>query len=432
MASQPLARLWRYAGRYRPAIAKASTWSVLNKTFDLSGGSVQQQYGSMVALEGKLYRGNGSSRSVYRYLLADGKYDGMNFSTSQDIYNMAFTGDDYCISPNNSSVLCYKLTQPTTAIDVDCDKDADGYCDINKKTIGKPASCPKGGLDCNDSAKTVNPGAPELCNAKDDNCNSVVDEGASDTCNKEVYQAQSKCDAVKGQCVILKCSDSFFDANGLVSDGCECSGNDAWEPNDTCNAANEITKNLNDSAKGSLFTVTGKLVQAPDVDWYKFYAVDETDSGTSVCDRFNVRVRFLKNPGGLAMDVHRGGCPGPNNMVCCGKEDFNWFTNFRGYAKNPYSSYDSEYGECPCSTNNDYWSTRTGYNSSPGNGGPYCKKWSNGVCIPRGYDYTRCSNDSNWFYVKVFKKSGGPSCTEYQLEVTNAIYGAPGNNGKNW
>lgn len=54
------------------------------------------------------------------------------------------------------------------------------------------------------------------------------------------------------------------------------------------------------------------------------------------------------------------------------------------------------------------------------------------MCIPRGYDYTRCNNDSNWFYVKVYKKSGGPSCTEYELEVSNAIYGAPGNNGKNW
>ncbi len=36
MPSQPLARLWRYAAHHRPAIARASTWSVLNKTFDLA------------------------------------------------------------------------------------------------------------------------------------------------------------------------------------------------------------------------------------------------------------------------------------------------------------------------------------------------------------------------------------------------------------
>ncbi len=36
MPSQPLARLWRYAVRHRPAIARASMWSVLNKTFDLA------------------------------------------------------------------------------------------------------------------------------------------------------------------------------------------------------------------------------------------------------------------------------------------------------------------------------------------------------------------------------------------------------------
>lgn len=36
MPSPPLARLWRYAAHHRPAIARASTWSVLNKTFDLA------------------------------------------------------------------------------------------------------------------------------------------------------------------------------------------------------------------------------------------------------------------------------------------------------------------------------------------------------------------------------------------------------------
>ncbi len=36
MPSQPLARLWRYAAHHRPAMARASAWSVLNKTFDLA------------------------------------------------------------------------------------------------------------------------------------------------------------------------------------------------------------------------------------------------------------------------------------------------------------------------------------------------------------------------------------------------------------
>ena len=410
---------------------------------NLSGGSISDIHGSLTALTGKLYRGN-TNGTVYRFNLADGKYDGVNFQTPvlKDpnsgsnyptyIYNTSFDKNSYCISANNNNVLCYRLTQPGSEIDKDCDKDGDGWCDKNMTTIGKPPACPNGGLDCNDGAKSIYPGAPEQCNKSDDNCNGIVDEGASDTCNKEIYQAQATCDAAKGQCVILKCSDTFFDANGLISDGCECSGNDAWEPNDSCSKAVEISKNVHDGFDGTSITLMGKVVKkGADEDWYKFYAVDQKDVGSGVCDRFNVRVRFLQNPGGLGMDVHRGSCPPAKSSVCCGQTDFNWFTNFKGYNKNVYSSYHSEYGECPCNTDlNNYWSTRTGYNQRPSQGGPYCKKWSNGVCIPRGYDFTRCNDNSAWFYVRVYKLSGGPSCTPYQLEITNAVYGAPGHKGK--
>ncbi len=42
------------------------------------------------------------------------------------------------------------------------DEDIDGYC--------------KGGQDCDDEDNTIYPGAPEICNLKDDNCNGFIDD----------------------------------------------------------------------------------------------------------------------------------------------------------------------------------------------------------------------------------------------------------------
>jgi hypothetical protein len=41
--------------------------------------------------------------------------------------------------------------------------------------------CPKGGGDCNDEVQTINPGMPEVCNLKDDDCDGKVDEDLGTT-----------------------------------------------------------------------------------------------------------------------------------------------------------------------------------------------------------------------------------------------------------
>jgi len=107
------------------------------------------------------------------------------------------------------------------------DADADGY--------KAQASC--GTLvDCNDTNATIHPGATELCNGVDDNCNGTTDEGfnlASDTQNCghcgnvcTIFNASPAC--IGGQCQVGSCNQGFGNCDGNAANGCEVNfGSDA-------------------------------------------------------------------------------------------------------------------------------------------------------------------------------------------------------------
>ncbi len=128
----------------------------------------------------------------------DGQVDegnpGGGASCQTGLYGICATGISSC---NNGVILCSQtvMPQPETCngLDDNCDgtideglqhtyfldADHDGYGTPSVSVFGctKPPNYVTNGQDCDDANPAIHPGAAELCNGLDDNCNGVLDEG---------------------------------------------------------------------------------------------------------------------------------------------------------------------------------------------------------------------------------------------------------------
>ncbi|MBM4352592.1 MAG: hypothetical protein FJ109_02170 [Deltaproteobacteria bacterium] len=136
------------------------------------------------------------------------------------------------------------------AVDEGCNDDGDGFCDATMTTPGKPVICGSGGGDCDDTDGTVYPGATELCDKKDNNCDGTKDEGLCEDGNP---CTDDLCDPIEG------CSHP--NNAKLCDDGNSCTDNDhCYEGKceggpKVCEDNNPCTDNLCDpvSEKGCKF-----------------------------------------------------------------------------------------------------------------------------------------------------------------------------------
>lgn len=116
----------------------------------------------------------------------------------------------------------------------------DGKCLCNNPGPGFAAA----GGDCNDIAKTINPGAKEVCNDIDDNCNSTTDEPGASGCS--VYYKDKDGDSF-GDPDDAACVCPSKKPADLIEQAGDCDdGNDKVKP-----GATEICNSVDDNCNGA-------------------------------------------------------------------------------------------------------------------------------------------------------------------------------------
>ncbi len=122
------------------------------------------------------------------------------------------------------------------------DADNDGYGDpaISQFACSKPSGYVTDNTDCNDTDANVNPGATEVCNNIDDNCDGQTDEGVQST-----FYADTDSDGYGDP---ASSTQACFAPAGYVSDNTDCDDSDG----NVNPSAIEVCNGIDDDCNGNI------------------------------------------------------------------------------------------------------------------------------------------------------------------------------------
>jgi hypothetical protein len=322
--------------------------------------------------------------------------------------------------------------------------------------------------DCNDGNPSVHPGAIEVCNYADDDCNGITDSdspdaktyyvdndndgygtgggtklcaaagaykvltagdcndgsaathpGASETCNNvddncngqiDEGAATNLCPSVPNgtpQCVSGKCS-PVCNGKSFDIDGLYINGCECSADGNYGVQGGACTGAIdlgNLADDGSTVQKVGNIVPGEAGDWYRFHATDSPDTG-GACDKFNVKAKIVGNPDGqFALDLYRGGCAGANQL-CAAQTDSGWNVNTGGAPPyGPTTGKGSTYGG--------------GYAVSPS---PEVGGECNCTGAPGVPGMNVCTDNTADFFIRVYRLAGAPAtCSTYTVQFSNGL-----------
>jgi hypothetical protein len=142
---------------------------------------------------------------------------------------------------NNIDDNCNGVPDDGISVTYYLDADSDGFGDltVTKDTCAAPAGYVLDNTDCNDADNTINPGAVEICDGFDQNCNGIADEGIGNTyyadADGDTYGdlnvTKDSCDVPAGYVInSLDCNDADASINIDAAEICDgvdnnCDGN---------------------------------------------------------------------------------------------------------------------------------------------------------------------------------------------------------------
>jgi hypothetical protein len=241
------------------------------------------------------------------------------------------------------------------------DADGDGYGDAGSTTSA--CSPPEGyvtdNTDCNDADAAVNPGATEVCNGVDDNCDSNIDEGVETT-----FYADADGD---GYGDAGSTTSACSAPEGYVADNTDCNDGDA----SVNPGATEVCNGVDDNCDGNIDEgVETTFYADADGDGYG-------DAGSSV-----------------------SACSAPEGYV-----GDNTDCNDADAAVNPGMTEVCNGVDDNCDGNIDEGVTTTSYNDADLDGFGDAGMSNTGCTIPEGYilDNTDCNDASASIYPELLK-----------------------------